>query len=89
MCGVYYLAAEVAVALWQLLLQGRFSRLTEWCQFVGEKYKKMVSKDTWNLLLDFIETVKPDFSDYDADGAWPVLIDEFVADHHVISHKKP
>ncbi|CAB54261.2 Defective in cullin neddylation protein 1 [Caenorhabditis elegans] len=37
-----------------------------------------ISRDTWNLFWDFILLSKPDLSDYDDEGAWPVLIDQFV-----------
>jgi hypothetical protein len=36
-----------------------------------------VAKDVWAQFLDFA-ALKPDLSDYDVDGAWPVLFDEFV-----------
>ncbi|EGT52150.1 CBN-DCN-1 protein [Caenorhabditis brenneri] len=39
-----------------------------------------ITRDTWNLFWDFILLSKPDLSDYDEEGAWPVLIDQFV-DH--------
>jgi len=57
------------VPLWQLLLGGQFPLLDQWCQFVQEHYKKAISRDTWNLLLDFSRNVKSDMSNYDADGA--------------------
>ncbi|CAI5956645.1 unnamed protein product [Closterium sp. NIES-64] len=37
-----------------------------------------VSEDTWQQVLDFSCTIGADLSMYDSDGAWPVLIDEFV-----------
>uniref|UniRef100_A0A1I7U2Z2 Defective in cullin neddylation protein n=1 Tax=Caenorhabditis tropicalis TaxID=1561998 RepID=A0A1I7U2Z2_9PELO len=37
-----------------------------------------ITRDDWNLFRDFILFTKSDLSDYDEEGSWPVLIDQFV-----------
>ncbi|TFK29172.1 DUF298-domain-containing protein [Coprinopsis marcescibilis] len=49
-----------------------------WFTFLDEKGGKGVSKDTWNMLIDFIRTVDSKFKNYDAEAAWPSTIDDFV-----------
>eukprot|EP00339_Tiarina_fusa_P005682 CAMPEP_0117042870 /NCGR_PEP_ID=MMETSP0472-20121206/29825_1 /TAXON_ID=693140 ORGANISM="Tiarina fusus, Strain LIS" /NCGR_SAMPLE_ID=MMETSP0472 /ASSEMBLY_ACC=CAM_ASM_000603 /LENGTH=279 /DNA_ID=CAMNT_0004754221 /DNA_START=22 /DNA_END=861 /DNA_ORIENTATION=- len=43
-----------------------------------QKSYKGVNKDQWVSLLEFCKTVDEDFSNYDENGSWPVMLDEFV-----------
>jgi len=76
--GQKCLELESAIAYWNIIFAGRFVFLEMWVEFLTEHQKHSIPKDTWNLLLDFANTVHKDMSNYDEEGAWPVLIDDFV-----------
>lgn len=44
-----------------------------------EKGGRSISKDVWNLFLEFSQTIDPEFAEFDEDAAWPSLIDEYAA----------
>lgn len=72
------LPIETARQLFPLILEGRFAHLDLWVEFLQGR-KHAISRDTYSLLLDFTRSIAYDFSNFDEEnGAWPVLLDEFV-----------
>ncbi|CAM8877063.1 unnamed protein product [Rhodiola kirilowii] len=77
--GQKSLALDTAIGMWQLLFAERQWPLVDhWCQFLQARHNKAITRDTWSQLLEFARTVGPSLTNYDAEGAWPYLIDEFV-----------
>lgn len=70
---------DVALSVWPLLIStNKWKHIHAWCDFLRENHKRAISRDTWNQLLDFIESVDEKFENFDPNGAWPYLLDEFV-----------
>ncbi|KAG4992490.1 hypothetical protein JHK85_026618 [Glycine max] len=67
-----------AVTAWKLVLAGRFSLLHPWCDFVEKNQRYNISEDTWQQVLAFSWCTRDSLEAYDPEGAWPVLIDDFV-----------
>ncbi|PPR03541.1 hypothetical protein CVT24_007026 [Panaeolus cyanescens] len=54
-------------------------------QFSFNLVKPEASKNIDMEMLEFCETVNPNLDNYEADGAWPTLLDDFVAWKHAKS----
>ena len=67
------LEPSVLKAAWDKNLKVRENK--DWLTMFG----RAVSEDTWMQLLDFINIIDDQFTEFDPNGAWPYLIDEFVA----------
>ncbi|KAJ3928195.1 MAG: DUF298-domain-containing protein [Lentinula lateritia] len=71
---------ETSTALWSVILAPKYPIMQEVLEFIAEKETvyKATNKDLWTMMLEFCETVKVDLQDYESDGAWPTLLDDFV-----------
>jgi len=76
--GVRTLPTGVALQMWQMTIAERLGPFAEWTEFLSEKKVGAITKDVWDMLLTFANDVDADMGNYDDDGAWPVLIDDFV-----------
>ena len=78
--GQRILPLDMAIPLWQCVFSGAASRpkiLDLWISFLQQSEGKPITKDTWKMFYHFLESVKPDLSNYDDTDAWPILFDEF------------
>ncbi|XP_067329310.1 DCN1-like protein 3 [Anolis sagrei] len=79
--GQRSLHREIAIALWRLVFtQNKPPILDQWLHFLNENPSgiKGISRDTWNMFLNFTQVIGPDLSNYSEDEAWPSLFDTFV-----------
>jgi len=74
------LPADMAICLWRLVFsQNEPLMLERWLGFLdGHPHVRGIPRDTWNMFLNFVETVGEDLSTYDDAEAWPSLFDDFV-----------
>ncbi|KAJ8284206.1 hypothetical protein COCON_G00030560 [Conger conger] len=79
--GQRSLHRDIAIALWRLVFtQDTPPILDCWLDFLTENPSgvKGISRDTWNMFLNFTQVIGPDLSNYSEDEAWPSLFDTFV-----------
>ncbi|XP_036820505.1 DCN1-like protein 4 isoform X2 [Oncorhynchus mykiss] len=69
---------DTAKSMLGLLLGRTWPLFPVFNQFLEQSKYKVMNKDQWYNVLEFSRTVSTDLSNYDEDGAWPVLLDEFV-----------
>jgi len=81
------LDTEVALDLWNTVFPGNWGLADKWIAFIQKQNElakakkggiKCVSRDIWDQVLEFSRDIQPDLSNWEDDGAWPVIIDEFV-----------
>lgn len=69
---------DTAKSMLALLLGRTWPLFPVFHQFLEQSKYKGMNKDQWYNVLEFSRTINTDLSNYDEDGAWPVLLDEFV-----------
>jgi len=69
---------ETAKAMLGLLLGKQWTLLNSFYLFLDQSRYRVLNKDQWCNVLEFSRAVDTDLKNYDVDGAWPVMLDEFV-----------
>jgi len=67
-----------AQMLWDLLgMSRRFKFYKEWLKFWEQSDRKGVTKDTWMMLLTFIQEIGGNIDKYNEDDCWNTCFDDF------------
>lgn len=69
----------IALCVFFPLLSLFFFLLPRLTPFFQQDSYRSVNADQWMSFLDFATSVAPDFSNYDENMAWPVMLDEYVS----------
>ncbi|CAH1776609.1 unnamed protein product [Owenia fusiformis] len=69
---------DTAKAMLALVLGRHWPLFPSFHQYLEQSKYKVINKDQWSNVLEFSRTILPDMSNYDEDGAWPVMLDEYV-----------
>jgi len=69
------------------VLANKYKHLNAFCDFVEKKFGKAIPRDLYQQFYDFTQNIAADLSNFDEDGAWPVVIDEWVCELRTILKK--
>jgi len=70
---------ETVAALLPIVLDSnRAPHLEPFLKYLQGCNHQRISLDQWDSFLQFNQSVKIDLSNYDEDGAWPLMLDEYV-----------
>jgi DCN1-like protein 4/5 len=71
---------EIAQVLIGLLLVDRYPLASSFLEFLKQQDSyKGLNVDQWTSLLEFCKTIDLNFANYDENGAWPCVLDEWVS----------
>lgn len=79
--GQRILPIDMAICLWKLVFTlNKPPILDRWLTFLqsDKTHIRGVPRDTWNMFLNFTETIGNDLSTYNDAEAWPSIFDDFV-----------
>jgi hypothetical protein len=70
---------ELVINLLPIVLNDTIApHLPDFLAFLKQSSNTRITLDQWESFLQFSQSVSLDVSDFDEDGAWPILLDEFV-----------
>lgn len=88
--GKKVLGIDSAIAMWDILIGSRCKFLTQWGSFLKALEKKTpsfaINQDNWNMFLCLVDQTGGTMANYEDDGNWTTLIDEFA--EHMKTFKK-
>uniref|UniRef100_A0A6B2LK17 Defective in cullin neddylation protein n=1 Tax=Arcella intermedia TaxID=1963864 RepID=A0A6B2LK17_9EUKA len=68
-----------ALVAWKIVgVDQQWGLFGQWEAYLEGHASKIVSRDTWNMLIRFIEKMGTLLENYDENDSWPLFIDEFV-----------
>ena len=67
----------------QVMFKNRWPLCNDWIRFIQLAEKRdncgfSWTKDLWSMSCSFLQDIKQDFSNYNEDDAWPLIIQDFV-----------
>ncbi|CAM9484942.1 unnamed protein product [Heterosigma akashiwo] len=75
---------DIIAALLPMVVENRSPHLAKFVEFLEQLPENTrVTLDQWNSFLEFSQQVPLSLEGFDADGAWPTLLDEYVEGYKV------
>ena len=76
--GKKELDTETAVGMLELLLAEKWVHFSSFEKYISEAKMQSMTRDQRMCTLDFCNIIETDMPNYDEDGAWALMLDDFV-----------